>query len=72
MDQYTEANQLNWDERVLIHVASESYDVDSFVAGRCSLNQLRLVNWAMYPENRFCIYNAILVWIRFHGQGVVQ
>ncbi len=42
MDQYTKANQLNWDERVPIHVASKTYDLDSFIKGRCSLKSIEL------------------------------
>lgn len=42
MDQYIRANQLNWDERVPIHIASKSYDLDSFIAGRCSLRSIEL------------------------------
>ncbi len=42
MDQYTKANQLNWDERVPIHVASKAYDLDSFITGRCSLKSIEL------------------------------
>ena len=42
MDQYTKANQLSWDERVPIHVASECYSLDKFKAGRCSLKSVEL------------------------------
>lgn len=42
MDQYTKANQLSWDERVPIHIASKTYDLDSFIAGRCSLKSIEL------------------------------
>lgn len=42
MDKYMKANQLNWDERVPIHLASKSYDVDSFIAGRCSLRSIEV------------------------------
>jgi len=42
MNQYTEANKINWDERVAIHMASECYALDSFKAGRCSLKSVEL------------------------------
>ena len=42
MDEYTKANQLSWDERVPIHVASKCYDLNSFKAGRCSLKSIEL------------------------------
>jgi SAM-dependent methyltransferase len=42
MDEYTKANRLSWDERVPIHVASESYSLESFKAGRCSLKSIEL------------------------------
>lgn len=42
MDQQTKANQLNWNERVPIHIASKSYRLDSFKAGRCSLKSIEL------------------------------
>ena len=37
-----EANRELWDERVPIHVASELYDVEAFVAGRSSLRAFEL------------------------------
>lgn len=35
-----EPNQRLWDERVPIHVASDFYDVEGFLAGRCTLGAL--------------------------------
>ena len=32
IDEHREANRLNWDERVPIHVASQTYDVAGFVS----------------------------------------
>jgi SAM-dependent methyltransferase len=37
-DQWFAANRAMWDERVPLHVASRLYDVESFRAGRSSLN----------------------------------
>ena len=37
-----EPNQRLWDERVPIHVASTFYDVEGFLAGRCTLGALEL------------------------------
>ena len=37
MNEYIEANRANWNDRVPIHVASQSYDVDGFVADSTKL-----------------------------------
>ncbi|MCC5954186.1 MAG: class I SAM-dependent methyltransferase [Acidimicrobiia bacterium] len=37
MDERLVVNRTAWEERVPIHLASEYYDVEGFVAGRCSL-----------------------------------
>jgi SAM-dependent methyltransferase len=42
MDKYTKANRLSWDERVPIHTASESYGLDYFKAGCCSLKSIEI------------------------------
>lgn len=42
IDDYRRANRDNWDERVSIHVASELYDVDGFVAGGNALHPLEI------------------------------
>ena len=41
-DDWFEVNREMWDERVPIHVASELYDVEAFVAGRSSLRPFEL------------------------------
>ncbi len=35
--EHLEANRRNWDERVDVHVASDFYDVEGFLAGKCPL-----------------------------------
>jgi SAM-dependent methyltransferase len=45
-DDWAEANRELWDERVPIHVASELYDVEAFVAGRSSLRAFELAELA--------------------------
>lgn len=42
VDEQTKANQLNWNERVAIHINSKDYDLASFKAGRCSLKSIEL------------------------------
>jgi len=42
MDQYKVVNQMNWDERVPIHMASEFYGLGSFKEGRCSLKSIEV------------------------------
>jgi SAM-dependent methyltransferase len=42
MDERVALNRAAWDERVPIHLASEFYDVASFVDGRCSLHPFEL------------------------------
>lgn len=42
MNQYTKANQTNWDERVPIHIASEFYGLNSFKGGLCSLKSIEV------------------------------
>lgn len=37
MDDRLETNRRRWDELVPIHAASRFYDVDAFLAGRCTL-----------------------------------
>lgn len=41
-DAYVEANRANWNDRVAIHLASRSYDVEGFLAGRSSLSEVDL------------------------------
>ena len=41
-EDWFEVNREMWDERVPIHVASELYDVEAFVAGRSSLRPFEL------------------------------
>jgi SAM-dependent methyltransferase len=41
-EEWLEVNRDMWDERVPIHVASELYDVEAFVAGRSSLRPFEL------------------------------
>ena len=40
--QYFEMNRAGWDQRVEVHVASQFYDVDGFVAGATSLREIEL------------------------------
>ncbi|WP_228535379.1 hypothetical protein [Nocardia sp. BSTN01] len=40
--QWVELNRANWDERVPIHLTSEFYDVDRFVAGAEALRAFEL------------------------------
>jgi len=40
MDAYLKANQDHWNELVSIHAASRFYDLESFRAGRCSLDPI--------------------------------
>lgn len=40
MNNYTNTNRLNWNERVALHVTSEFYDLDTFKAGGSSLKSL--------------------------------
>lgn len=42
MDERLAVNRTAWDERVPIHVASDFYDVDGFLAGRCSLRHFEV------------------------------
>jgi len=42
LDEFLKANLASWDESVVLHVASELYDVESFRAGRSSLSALEL------------------------------
>jgi len=42
MDEYTEANKLNREDRVPIHLKSESYSLEAFKAGKCSLTSIEL------------------------------
>ncbi|HEY5989478.1 MAG TPA: class I SAM-dependent methyltransferase [Streptosporangiaceae bacterium] len=42
MSDLIEANRRQWDERTAIHVSSGFYDVESFKAGRCTLNSVEL------------------------------
>lgn len=39
---YFELNKQTWDQRVKTHVASEFYDVDGFLAGKSSLQEIEL------------------------------
>ncbi len=41
-EDWIEANRAMWDERVPIHVASEFYDVEGFLAGRSALREFEL------------------------------
>lgn len=38
----TEINRAAWDQRTALHLKSEFYDLESFRAGRCSLNSIEL------------------------------
>jgi ubiquinone/menaquinone biosynthesis C-methylase UbiE len=40
--EYLDLNKKAWDKRTKIHLESKFYDVESFKAGRCSLNQVEL------------------------------
>ena len=40
MDQRLEINRRNWDERVPVHAASTFYNVESFKAGRITINRI--------------------------------
>lgn len=42
MNRYLQANQAHWDELVPIHERSGFYDLESFRAGRCSLDPLEV------------------------------
>ena len=39
---YVEINKKAWDKRSLVHVESKFYDVDSFLTGKTSLNEIEL------------------------------
>lgn len=40
MDEYREANLANWNDRVPVHAASGTYDLDRFVAGRDDISTI--------------------------------
>lgn len=42
LDKYREINRVNWDERVPVHMTSEMYDVEGFMAGQNPLPQLQI------------------------------
>ena len=42
MDEYTKANQISWDTKVATHLTSKFYGLDSFKAGRCSLQSIEV------------------------------
>jgi hypothetical protein len=42
VDQYLNANRDLWDELTPIHERAESYDVDGFKSGKCSLRAIEL------------------------------
>jgi len=42
LDEYFAANRANWDDRVPIHLASRSYDLEGFLAGASSLRDIDL------------------------------
>ena len=40
--EYFELNRVGWDQRAKVHVESEFYDVEGFVAGQTSLREIEL------------------------------
>src|SRR4051812_42017587 len=41
-EQYFEANKEGWNKRAIVHKDSSFYDIDSFKAGKSSLNKIEL------------------------------
>ena len=53
---WLEANRANWDERVPIHVASDFYDVEGFVAGQTSLDEFEISEIGPMVKDRTLVH----------------
>jgi SAM-dependent methyltransferase len=62
--QYIEANQDNWNERVAIHAEAPNsfYDIDGFLAGDCTLQEVELSQLGDVTGKR--LLHAMLSWAR--------
>jgi SAM-dependent methyltransferase len=63
---YIKVNKTAWDKRTLVHMASKFYDVEAFIQGACSLNQIEL-------DEVGCVEGKTLLHLQCHfGQDTLS
>ena len=56
---YIAINKATWNDKVDVHMASSFYDMEAFLQGKSTLNDIELVLLGDVSGKKYCIYSAI-------------